>query len=103
MKSRFNWSKLLFCVCVNCKVLSYQLLLFADFALLRRIVFIVKMFKKLKQKIENTDGVSPQDGSSTTGGKSDDSRRFNRTTTFSSNLKKADSISSLNSCEDVVC
>jgi len=61
-----------------------------------------RMFKKLRQKIESTDSASPQDINISPSGKIDDSRRFNRGTNYSSNLKKTDSVSSLNSCDDMV-
>ena len=63
------------------------------------------MFKRLKQKIESSDSASTQDGGfGTPGGKNEDNRRsLNKASNFSSsNLKKTDSVSSLNSSDDMV-
>ena len=59
------------------------------------------MFKKLRQKIENVDPASTEGPSTVLGGKrTDDNRRPSRSAI--SNLKKTDSTSSLNSCDDMV-
>ena len=57
------------------------------------------MFKRLKQKIDNGDNPASQEG--TPGRKADDGRRSSRSLNAASNLKKTDSLSSLNS-EDMV-